>query len=80
LVQNIKDITFLSLDNETVETQYELMMGFKVVSCFKLIILCRIFYLCNKDYHGWFLLNTKAGHSFLFEGRNVWISRQTEEK
>jgi hypothetical protein len=75
-ITNQRHISFLSLDNETVETQYHLMVGFKVVSYFKLIILCRIFYLCSKDYQGWFLLNT----SFLFEGINVGISRQTEEK
>jgi hypothetical protein len=75
-ITNQRHISFLSLDNETVETQYQLMVGFKVVSYFELIIFCRIFYLCSKDYQGWFLLNT----SFLFDGRNVWISSQTEEK
>jgi len=51
----IKDIFhFLSLNNETVEIQYELMVGFKVVSYFKLIILCWIFYLCSKDYQDGF--------------------------
>jgi hypothetical protein len=75
-ITNQRHISFLSLDNETVETQYQLVVGFKVVSYFKLIILCWTFYLCSKDYQGWFLLNT----SFLFEGINVWISRQTEEK
>ncbi len=75
-ITNQRHISFLSLDNETVETQYQLVVGFKVVSYFKLIILCRTFYLCSKDYQGWFLLNT----SFLFEGINVWISMQTEEK
>jgi hypothetical protein len=75
-ITNQSHIAFLSLDNETVEIQYQLMVGFKVVSYFKLIILCRIFYLCSKDYQGWFLLNT----SFLFEVINVGISRQTEEK
>ncbi len=79
-ITNQRHISFLCLDNETVESRYQLMVGFKVVSYFKLIILCRIFYLCSKDYQGWFFLNSKAGHKFLFEGRNVWISRQTEEK
>ncbi len=76
---NQRHISFLSLDNETVENHYQLKVGFKVVSYFRLIISCGIFYLCSKDYQGLFLLNTKAGHSFLFEGKNVWISRQTEE-
>jgi hypothetical protein len=79
-ITNQRHISFLCLDNETVETRYQLMVGFKVVSYFKLIILCWIFYLFSKDYQGWFLLNTKAGHSFLFEGINVWISQQREEK
>jgi hypothetical protein len=79
-ITNQRHISFLSLDNETVEIQNQLMVGFKVVSCFKLIILCWIFYLCIKDYLEWFLFNTKAGHSYLFEGINVCISRQTEEK
>jgi len=61
--------SFLSLDNETVENQCQLMMvGFKVFSYFRLMILCRIFYLCSsKRLPGdCFLLNTKAGHSFSF--------------
>jgi hypothetical protein len=65
-ITNQRHISFLSLNNETVEIQYQLMVGFKLVSYFKLIILCWIFYLCSKDYQGWFLLNTKGGHSYLF--------------
>jgi hypothetical protein len=53
-ITNQRNISFLSFDNKTVETQYQLMVGFKVVSYFKLIILCGIFYLCSKDYQGWF--------------------------
>jgi hypothetical protein len=34
-ITNQRHISFLSLDNETVETQYQVMVGFKVVSCFK---------------------------------------------
>jgi len=64
----------------TVEIQYQLMVGFKVVSYFTLIILCWIFLSLQQRYQGWFLIDTKAGHSFLFEGRNIWISRQTKEK
>jgi hypothetical protein len=41
-ITNQRHISFLSLDNETVEIQYQLMVGFKVVSYFKLIILCWI--------------------------------------
>jgi hypothetical protein len=73
-ITNERQISILPLDSEIVETQYYLMVGFKVLSYFRLIILCWIFYLCSKDYQGWFLLNTKAAHSFLFEGRNVWPS------
>jgi hypothetical protein len=64
----------------TVEIQYQLMVGFKVVSYFTFIILSWIFLSLQQRYQGWFLLDTKAGHSFLVEGRNIWIFMQTEEK
>jgi hypothetical protein len=48
-ITNQRHIAFLALDNETVEIQYQLMVGFKVVSYFKLIILCQIFYLCSRS-------------------------------
>jgi len=51
-INNQRHISFLSLDNETVENHYQLKVGFKVVSYFRLIILCGIFYLCSKRLPG----------------------------